>query len=64
MNWRSVSNFLAPLVFSRCFVWGQANGQLGAPFFAAALSSLLAELAFLQVDVGEVTRTIGAQSTM
>jgi MFS family permease len=43
-NWRSISNLLAPLCYSRLFAVGKANGNPGLPFVGAAAFVATAEL--------------------
>ena len=46
-NWRSFSNLLAPLAFSRLFAMGKARGDAALPFVGAAAFVAIAELLML-----------------
>ena len=46
MNWRSVTNFLAPLVYSNVFVYGKRWNILHLPLYAAIGFTLASELIF------------------
>mmetsp|Transcript_878 Transcript_878/g.1524 ORF Transcript_878/g.1524 Transcript_878/m.1524 type:complete len:97 (-) Transcript_878:390-680(-) len=59
MNWRSVSNFLTPLMYARAFSWGKTHGILGTPFVIAAMLSALAEFIFLTVKETELCSEMG-----
>lgn len=59
MNWRSVANLLAPLVYSRAFAWGQRVGRPGTPFWLAIAFTLLSELVLLEANLTDAPRLKG-----
>jgi len=46
MNWRSVTNFCAPLIYSRMFVYGKHVGQVHLPLYGAIFFTVLSECIF------------------
>ena len=46
MNWRSVTNFIAPLIYSRIFVYGKNVGRIHLPLYGAIAFTILSECIF------------------
>ena len=44
MNWRSVSNMFAPIIYSRSFSYGKTVGKKALPFYSAMALTLLSEV--------------------
>jgi hypothetical protein len=61
MNWRSISNLLAPLVYARVFVWGRPNNNLGAPFVAAAIFTSFSEAVMLTLREADLTSVLAVK---
>lgn len=59
MNLRSVSNFLAPMVYARVFTWGKTQGRPSSPFVFAAVISALSELIMLSLKECDLKSVLG-----
>lgn len=58
MNWRSISNLLAPMLYVKLFTWGKARGTLGMPFTFAAIFSVFSEAIMLSLRESDITSVL------